>query len=842
MKKRTPQDRVAVRLTALLAALAAFASTGQAQVTLNQVTNGLVAWYPLDKVETNGSSITTPDHLNGRDMLLSPAAGAGNVIASTRPSLNGASVSNCFNLNQVGGATVIYYNSTGQNPLTGGGDFLPFHNQINATMSFWIKCNDTTGRNDSRFFGECDTTGANAGPILLWGTSSGGGLDADKKAHFLFRQKNGAGDINAPDPLSDGTFEVPNLFNYWTQGGSFTSNNVLDGSWHLMTMTIDSNRVIDIYIDGGLRDLGPSSFTGGYNALDANGNPGYGPDVPLTNFFYTTNVYPAAGVSNPPPNGYVRWVWNSVFKTGSTVFGGFKRGGITGGFSMQVDDIGFWNRKLSVEEIEFVYTNGITDIPINRPLIINSFTADFAEVGQGDFVTLRWNITGALTNAGNIVISGVGDVGSKGLSGSTNVTLSANQTYLFTLTAQNGVVSSNASVTVKTFPGVSSDWHLIQRFDGVFSDTIDTAQGGVSGNGWVSSEGDFSGTFDKWNVFTITNSGAENKVMSPRTGYNPNISSASGFESRGALSFARLGSLTMAPGQSNTLFFRFSLQEPATHAPGVFSDLDFGVGLSDYGFLGPSAGLGFYGGTGGGLGPYFSILRSSSFVGGPLDLFAPDTADPASTNTAGQFSYTASVDPNGLMTNVNYLVWMDVWNRNTHAEPDGLGGTNTVEQAQYSVWLQRQGEPTRTLLFTNFHGNRNYVAFNPVNDDPTPFLDKVFFNIGSESFVNGAPGSYITTNMIAVDDIYISKSGYESTVPRLFDLTSIVRGSSSVTIQWNSLGSMFQTNTYVVQRKLALADPTWTNLGTVPSGGASTTYIDNTVGSSSTAFYRIIWP
>src|SRR5205814_1522327 len=129
-----------------------------------------------------------------------------------------------------------------------------------------------------------------------------------------------------PDPLVDGSFEIPNLANHWVQGANFTTNNLLDGNWHLFTITVDSNRVYDIYIDN-VRDPGPGTFT------DMYGNPAYGLAIPLTNLYYTTNLYPGLNVSNPPPNGYVRWLWNATFKTGATAFGGFRRNGAnTGGF------------------------------------------------------------------------------------------------------------------------------------------------------------------------------------------------------------------------------------------------------------------------------------------------------------------------------------------------------------------------------------------------------------------------------------------------------------------------------------------------------------------------------
>jgi hypothetical protein len=847
----------------LFAALAAFVNTGQAQVTLSQITNGLVSWYPLDFVITNGSTITAPDFIGGRDMTMVNMNGA-NVIASTRPSQNAASISNCFNFNQAG-ATIMYYQSKGQHPLDGSGDFLPFCNQINATMNFWIKFNsviDTNGTHayrDKRLFGECgDGTAAGTSPIWLFGTDSAGtdaagGLNNNTRLHFLFRNNTGNSAFESfnyatPQTLVDGTKQLPDFNGYWQQPDQYTGTNVLDGSWHMFTMSIDSNRVVDIYIDG-VRDLGPGSV-GGTVFTDIYGNPNYGPPFPLTNVYYTTNIFASAGVSNPPPNGYVRWMWNGIFQKAATAFGGFRREGANnGGFPMLYDDIGFWNRRLDTNEIAFIYTNGIYGVPLVRPLQIESFTADLPEVGKGDFVTLRWNVIGANTTSGGIIISGVGDVSTKGLIGSTNVTLNGGD-QSFTLTVHNGVApDTNATLTVKTFGGVSSSWHLIERFEN-YADTSADTLGGLNANNWISSGGDFSGSFDKWNVVDLVNSGATNKVLAPRAGYvGSTNSSGIGFQTRGALSYAKLGSLAILPGKTNTLFFRFSLREPGPEAQSgsfLLSDMDFGVGVSDYGFLGPSAGLGYYGGTGGGLGPYFSIIRNSqdTFAGAPFNLFAPDRneADGTTTNT---FNYT-NIVASGLDTNVNYMVWMDIENYNTHSVTNGSTGfSNTVNEAQYSVWLQKQGDPTRTLLFNNFHGNRDYITMNTVNDTPSPILDKVFFNIGSEDITATPPaerGAYFGTNMIAIDDIYISKSGVNGTVPRLFDITSIVKGSSSITLKWDSLGSMFGTTTYQIQRSATLVNPTWTTLATIPSGGSTTSYTDSTIGSADTAFYRIVWP
>jgi hypothetical protein len=186
------------------------------------------------------------------------------------------------------------------------------------------------------------------------------------------------------------------------------------------------------------------------------------------------------------------------------------------------------------------------------------------------------------------------------------------------------------------------------------------------------------------------------------------------------------------------------------------------------------------------------------------------------------------------------MLWMDIENRSTGYDP---GTSSTTNMPLYSVYLQKPGDLTRTLLFSGFHGNRNFGA--PTNLGPnqaTSPLDKFFVNMGTESILTSTPGAYFETNMIVIDDIYLSKSGVNSTVPRLFDITSIVKNPGSVSLTWNSLGSLYGTNTYTIQRKLQVTDPTWTTLGTIPSGGATTTYTDTTIGSGSSAYYRIAWP
>ena len=815
------------------AALAFFSDSARA-VTFQQVSNGLVSFYPLDYV-ANGTTLTTPDVIGGRDLILSPATTAANVVPANRPFGAPGASSNCFNLNQVGGATVLYYTTRGQDPLDitnlAVSDFLPFCNQLNATMCFWIK-GAAVGA-DLRVMGEAANDGNN-NPLWLWGDNGTG----PGTLHILDRDSiiDPQGYLN----MSDGSRRVPSPQPQYSMGEA-TTNVLLDGTWHLFSVVIDPKGFVDVYVDA-TRDGGIFGGTG--DRTNALGQPTVCRPMLVTNLYYTTNVYPFSTppAMNPPPHGYVKWVHNSIFTGGSTAFGGFKRGGISAGVPCQIDDIAFWNRALTAEEIEFVFTNGLVPIPPSGPPPFISFAASIAEVGKGDVATLTWNVVGAGTNPGSITISGVGDVTSIGPIGSVDVPVTSDQ--LFTLTITNQSSSASKSINVKVLPGVDSNWHLFQRFDGLYADSDGGITRDIFGNrNWNSAISSFSGAFDRWNVVTLATGGAANKVLSPSTGYTLDFTSAIGFDSRGALAYGNLNSLTMGPDQDRTLFFRFSLRDPGSWAQsfGVHSDMHASVGLTDYNWWAGPEGPGPAPSQLPNKGPFVSFVRATSdgsFTHSePFDLRAYDFNG---TGTASNYSYRASVNVGGLQMNANYMLWMNVQNKNTGYDTNSSSTTN---MPLYSVYLQKQGDAARTLLFSGFRANRSFAPPQILGPNPaTPFLDKFFANMGTESIVAGVAGAYFETNMIVIDDIYLSKSGFESSIPRLLDVTSIIRNPGSVTIKWDSLGSMFQTNTYTVLRKTQLTGGTWSAIGTVASGGDSTTFTDNSPPASDTVYYRIAWP
>lgn len=83
MKHPTKTQSATVKLTVLLAALAAFTATGQAQ-SIQQLTNGLVSYYPLDQLSP-GTTNKTPDLISRRDLLFTPAMSSANIIAEAIP-------------------------------------------------------------------------------------------------------------------------------------------------------------------------------------------------------------------------------------------------------------------------------------------------------------------------------------------------------------------------------------------------------------------------------------------------------------------------------------------------------------------------------------------------------------------------------------------------------------------------------------------------------------------------------------------------------------------------------------------------------------------------------------
>ncbi len=335
--------------------------------------------------------------------------------------------------------------------------------------------------------------------------------------------------------MPDGTYQTPAAYYINAESTQYTTNIVYNGNWHMFTYEIETNGDVHVYVDG-IYDSGNQSTA----VVDNEGNPAYAAPLSVTNTYYNANIYPfAPGTTNGGPGlPYVHWMIPGLNLAGTyTAFGGFVRNGsVGGGAPVQMSNIGFWNRTLTTNELQFVMTNGLPGLTLNTHVInINSFGADFGEVGQGSPLNINWNVTGANSSPGGIVINAAGvnyDVSATPV-GSMSVTLTGNQTYTITLTAHNGVVADRtASVNVKTFQGVASNWRLLQRWDGLFGNTT----AGVNGNGVTSLLGNFAGTLDLFNVVTVNG----NEALSPKSGYKPDAASVIGYDSLGAANLAKL--------------------------------------------------------------------------------------------------------------------------------------------------------------------------------------------------------------------------------------------------------------------------------------------------------------
>jgi hypothetical protein len=130
-----------------------------------------------------------------------------------------------------------------------------------------------------------------------------------------------------------------------------------------------------------------------------------------------------------------------------------------------------------------------------------------------------------------------------------------------------------------------------------------------------------------------------------------------------------------------------------------------------------------------------------------------------------------------LQVGAVYSVWIDITNVfvGDRIYPDNYD--------TYNVYLQKEGDPGRTLVFANFTSDRDLLSNDPLTGGtPTDTLGRVY--IGG----NSDPDSAL------FDDFYLSKSGYNSTVPRAVGYAG---PAPTVAIQWN--GAQWQV---VFQGKL----------------------------------------
>jgi hypothetical protein len=803
MKVYHQPKALAVPGTIILAVFLALVVPLGAQAQTNTLTNGLVAYWPMDVV-TNG---TTPDLSHGYDMTLQNVQ-ATNFIPSSRGTigtLSGISAGNAVSFSSAQHGFLYYLGTPG--------DFLPINLQSNYTINMWISIVGSN-QSDLRIFAEDDFNG-NSNPLWVVGTGGGGGSSEDANLHWLMRHQS----ISINGSLQEPDVDV-------TQNQAYTSLNPCDGNWHMVTITKQcitnvqgGTNVVnyEVYVDT-VRDPGNTgSALYPANDLDAFGTNAVIPYGPWLNTAHTN----------------LSWTW----LINATSFGGLSRS-LTGGnyITGQLDDAAMWDRALTTNEIVDLYENGLTDVVSTVAASISDFSFDVHQVLYGDTVTLRWTTAHATSLAISPSIGNVTSISVNG-SGSTKLTITADATYTLIASRPGSSVTNTASVTVSRVP-VAPNWHVIENF----AEIPPTNGVDIPELGWDNVLGDYTGPLDTFNITSLANTNPAVTISNDVCGTSQSPTP------RGALSTFLLNSLTVQTNMSNTVFFRVYLDDTNT------DDFSFFLGVNDVN-LSPLA-VQIY--EGAGAGPRINIQRTATGTGGVVDVMANDgvagfdVIEDGETNAASTQMLSTTV-PTGLTPGVVYDFWIDIFDKPFGFSTNSDGSTNT-SGTLYSVYYKPLGAPTRTLLFTNLLSDRSPFGAVP---PALPALGQIFLLMDAQVYnVNLLAGG---TNSIFVDNLYMSRSGINATIPvapgvfpDLIVPTSIgleqpaylqsdpSNGNNpSVTLTWSSIPGA----TYTVYKSSSLDGPApWQLVTTeLPSTGSTLSYTDISI-SSSTAFYKVSSP
>ncbi len=257
-----------------------------------------------------------------------------------------------------------------------------------------------------------------------------------------------------------------------------------------------------------------------------------------------------------------------------------------------------------------------------------------------------------------------------------------------------------------------------------------------------------------------------------------------------ATAVLRLGALAIPPGQQRTLFFRvYHANDEFAAAQGMVALTDRNVRFgSDVGAAGNDIGPG-------------AIV--SNELGWGLMLGGAN----------GNGAFVEFYEPI-LQFQTVYNVWVDIKNDLLTPDPFSSGDT-------YSIHVAKDGEAQRTTVISDYLSARGPGA-----------ADVGFATDTLDKLILGALANHTAdARLLFFDDLYLSKSGYLSTVPRPFGFTtplpgqppslSISRSGNQVTVSW-SAGTL--------ESAPAVTGP-WT-----PVAGANSPY--TTPATEAARFYR----
>jgi len=210
-----------------------------------------------------------------------------------------------------------------------------------------------------------------------------------------------------------------------------------------------------------------------------------------------------------------------------------------------------------------------------------------------------------------------------------------------------------------------------------------------------------------------------NKFAAPTTG--------------GSTAVLQLGTLTVAEGQERTLFFRAFLvgdESESVRGQVALTDRSVRFGGDSGPNIGPGAVISDEPGAGRQVGGYNGQNG--------IELF-----DPA------------------IQSRTPYNIWVDIKNGPFNQDKSTTPPTNLDTGDTYAVHVQKDGATQRTTILTGFLSSRNPVGAADVGFT-TPQLTRLIL---------GGLGGHSTSTNLFFDDIYLSQSGFNSTVPRAFGFT-----------------------------------------------------------------------
>jgi hypothetical protein len=774
----------AVAATVFWAAFAVFTPQSKA---LNSLTNGLVAYWPMDSIL---SGVLTPDlGPNAFDLLPYKSAsgptsfGTNIVVAVGAGPHTGAGAqngTNALSFTAANGTLLAYINSSPFPISPGPNGTLPPQINANYTISFWVKAASGAPNTANRIYGDCDMTGGNG----FWDIANdpGGTAQIDHFVRQSTTTNNGVGygnfsggthTVTTNAPIFDNTWHnltivhqvITNMFRpvidptqflpsgidptthtpYGGQVAFYWTSVALDNqspNWQNQVNTNQNYLVQEATnIDGPWTTIATVTSVGGGVYGDGTQTSYF--DSNATNYpnaFYrvvqpeyrvavqtiymdSTQVDQTMG-SEPLVNGGANFLAPyGPWHINSTSFGGYIRGSGPGGFTTAL----------------------ISDAAVwDRALSANEISnymkdgiTNASSIVVPPFVTLagqfpsvangdrlQLNWQGSKPPATLTLTPGVGDVTAISTLGIGNTNVVVTSNTVYQIVATKSGLSVTSSVPVNCVSNVAANWHYLDSFS-YLSDGPINGQGG-----WLNPPNGVT-TFNQNTLQVLTATSDGNKLVS-FDGYIPGTSGNGGIAGRALKNYSSVLNTT------NTLFFRFYI-DPSINTTdpntGVIPDVDLDVGITDQGIrdvvdLAYTAGCSVR-------------LYRVGGAGGPIDLQAVDGT--AVMQTAGLSSSLPSFAAGTSPANYSYIA-------DTNYATGSVGNPNGLDVGHvYNVWIDVNNQSPQVSGAFGGGGTQTNGALYTVwlQEDNWPSRTNLFAGV-------------ITTNAIANPPIITTGALYSS--------------------------------------------------------------------------------